>query len=49
VHPKTNYSKISLIWTNWEQPLVHISEGTNYRSATESMFKEVMNGLNVSF
>jgi hypothetical protein len=35
-----NYSKTSLIWTNWEQTLVQISESLNYRSATENMFRE---------
>jgi hypothetical protein len=29
------YSKTSLILTNWERSLVQISESLNYRSATE--------------
>jgi hypothetical protein len=36
------YSMTSLIWTNWEQTLVKISESLNYRSATENMFREVI-------
>jgi hypothetical protein len=36
------YSKISLIRTNWERTLVQISESSNYTSATENMFREVI-------
>jgi hypothetical protein len=36
------YSKTSIIQTNWEQTLVQINEGPNYRRATESQFREVM-------
>jgi hypothetical protein len=36
------YSKTSLIWTNWKQILVQISESLNYRSATENMLRELI-------
>jgi hypothetical protein len=39
---KFKYSNTSLIRTNWERTLVQISQGPNYRSATENMFTEVI-------
>jgi hypothetical protein len=36
------YSKTSLIQTNWEQTLVQINENLNDRSTTENMFREVI-------
>jgi hypothetical protein len=38
---KIVYSKTSLILTNWERTLVHLSESPNYKSATENMFRKV--------
>jgi hypothetical protein len=39
---RIKYSKISLIWTNWERTLVQISESSHYTSATENMFRKVI-------
>jgi hypothetical protein len=40
---REEYSKTSPIRTNWERTFVQVSECTNYRSATEDMFREVIN------
>jgi hypothetical protein len=36
------YRKSSLSGTNWEQTLAQVTEGQNYGSDTENMFREVI-------
>jgi hypothetical protein len=43
------YSKTSIIRTNWEQTLVQINESPNYRSATEKTLSEVTKWISLVF